>query len=364
MDIGEGLAKITANGGVFYNPKMAKLRDISVMFLRAEGARGKSLLDCTAATGIRGIRYALEAGVKQPVLLDINQDAYKAASANVKKNRIKGEVLNVGIQEFANTTDKKFDIIDLDPFGSPVPYIYDLMKVGSGDTLFMVTATDTAVLCGAHPAACVKLYGAKPLHSELCQEGGTRILLGFILKNAMQFNSGIEPLLSIADMHYIRVFLRLKKGAEAAADSSKELGFGAFCVSCGRFDCERGIAPRVSNKCGTCGATMELFGPLWLGRLSDKGILAKMLSDKKEFSEESRRLVSKIHEELDTPFFYSVPKVTKRLGIGSVSPALVAGELKARKHAVSFTHFGQDSIKTDATLADVLKAVRKVSKTK
>lgn len=362
MEIREGAAKITVGGGVFYNPKMSKLRDISVLFLRAVGAKGLTLLDCTSATGIRGIRYALEAGAKEPVLLDINRDACRAASANLKKNRVKGQVLNINLQEFANTDGRKFDIIDLDPFGSPVPYVYDLMKVGSGDTVFMVTATDTAVLCGAHPAACVKLYGAKPLHSELCQEAGVRILLGFMLRTAMQFNSGIEPLLSMADMHYMRVFLRLKKGAEAAAASSRELGFGAFCTTCGRFDYAKGIAPRVDNKCGFCGATMELFGPLWLGKLQDMELLQRMQNGAEKYADGAKELIDKIHGELDIPFFYSIPKVTKRLGIGSVSPALVMKELKAKRHHVSVTHFRVDSLKTDASLDDVIKAVKKVSK--
>ena len=65
--INEGNARITVNEGVFYNPKMKKLRDISVAFLIAVGAGGMHVLDSTSATGIRGIRYAQEAGAGEVV---------------------------------------------------------------------------------------------------------------------------------------------------------------------------------------------------------------------------------------------------------------------------------------------------------
>ncbi len=351
----EGEAAITVRNGVFFNPQMGKLRDISVSFLKAAGSGG-SLLDCTAATGIRAIRYALEAGYKDVTILDMNRQAYANAKENAKRNRIRAEVLNTSLQEFANTTGGRFDVIDLDPFGSPAPEVYDMMKVLKDNALLMVTATDTAVLCGAHSAACVKTYNAKPLHGELCHETGMRILIGFILKNAMQFNYGIEPLVSIADMHYMRAFIRVKHGAEEAARAAEELGFGAFCTRCKNFVLAKGIAPALGGVCGNCGSRMELFGPLWLGRLNNKKVLSEMLGDAQ--STDARQLIKALRWELDTPLFYSVPKITKSLGIGSVSPALVIERLEAEGFAASYTHFGRDGIKTDATLKDVIRAVR------
>ena len=53
----EGKAKI-ATGGAFYNPKMRKLRDISVWLPEGDSiSRTLSLLDATAATGVRAIRW-------------------------------------------------------------------------------------------------------------------------------------------------------------------------------------------------------------------------------------------------------------------------------------------------------------------
>ena len=42
----------------------------------------------------------------------------------------------------------KFDIIDLDPYGSMVPFLYSTLKAIKKRGLLCVTCTDTRVLCG------------------------------------------------------------------------------------------------------------------------------------------------------------------------------------------------------------------------
>ena len=119
--ISEGEAKFYTDGNVFYNPEMTTLRNISVLFLKIISTKKKRILDATAATGVRAIRYALEAGAKDVTLLDVNETAAKIAKKNIKFNHLKFEVLNRSIQEFASTHRSGFEIIDLDPFGSPAP---------------------------------------------------------------------------------------------------------------------------------------------------------------------------------------------------------------------------------------------------
>ena len=356
--INEGKAAISVPEGVFYNPKMGKLRDISVAFLRANSHKDARLLDCTAATGIRGIRCALEAGIRDATLLDINEDAARAAKANVKRNGLRLDALNMSIQEFANTRKDAFDIIDLDPFGTPVPCIYDLLKVSKGGTLLMVTATDTATLCGAEEKACLKLYGSMPLHNELCHEVGVRILLDYIAREAAQFNLGVEPVLSISDMHYFRVFLFLREGADAAVGSVKRTGLGSYCRNCHSFSFARGVAPKAETCCGYCGKEMILFGPLWTGSLQDREAIAKTLESGKGCSPEAIRLLERIRDEVDTPLFYNVSKITRHLHMGSVP---IDGMIKtlSRRHAASRTHFDPNGIKTDAGIRDVIASARK-----
>ena len=353
----EGSAEIKLGNNTFYNTKMKGLRDLSVLFLNAMELKRYSLLDSTAATGIRGIRYRLEAGAGEITLLDINKKAFGSIKANLKANRVKASAINKSIQEFCNTEDRSFDVIDLDPFGTAAPYIYDLMKVAHDKTVLMVTCTDTAVLCGANPLACYKTYGSMPMHNELCHEAGTRILLNFIAKIASQFNFGIEVRLAIANLHYIRVFLTLKHGAAEAVESVRKTGFASFCSKCRSYTYAMGLAPKLERKCKNCGTETFAFGPMWLGGIYDDRLIREMMKiAPKEMDSEALKLLKKIDSELDIPFFYSVPKLTRQLRIGAVSHIKVIEKLK-KKYLASETHFDLNGVKTDAPTSQVLKCV-------
>ncbi len=356
----EGSADIYLSAGVFFNPKMKTLRDISVLFLDAAGLKGR-LLDCTAATGVRGIRYAKEAGFSDIVSLDINRDAAKSANRNIKRNKLMFKCLNASVQAYCSSgLAEKFDVIDLDPFGTPVPYINDILKVSRDNTVLMITATDTAVLCGAHSNACLKLYGSKPMHNELCKESGIRVLLCFIARAASQYNFGIETLLSISDMHYMRVFLRLHSGAKKAVDSVRQCGFATFCKKCRSFSYAAGIAPILEHKCKSCGAETEAFGPMYLGALYDKNIVKTMLHRNAYQKKGSGidTILSRIYNEFDVPFFYSIPKATGILHMSSVPMDNVFDTLRKGNFTVSRTQFDKDGIKTDASQNDVANAIR------
>ena len=358
----EGKAKLSLSSGTFYNPKMKGLRDLSVLFLKQEGLRGKSVLDSTSASGIRAIRYALECGAKQPTLLDINKAAYQNMKLNLKKNRVKATALNESIQEFCNSGDRNFDIIDLDPFGSAAPYVYDLMKVSKDNSLLMITATDTAVLCGANPGACIKYYASQPLHNELCHEVGIRILANYVAKIASQFNYGIRIRLAVSNLHYMRLFLSLEHGAAQAVRSVKETGFGAYCGSCRAFSYAKGLSPKLDATCNSCTKLITLFGPLWLGSIYDKnaiGAMLKLADDKTD--KDAIRILETIYGEIDIPLSYSIPKLTRHLGTGSVSKKKVIEKLR-RSHNASETHFEADAIKTDAGIDEVYKTVKALMK--
>lgn len=350
--ISEGKAKFYTDGNVFYNPEMTTLRDISVLFLKVISTKRKRVLDATAATGVRAIRYALEAGAKDITLLDINENAAKMAAKNMKLNRLKFKVLNQSIQEFAGAHRGSFEIIDLDPFGSPAPQLTDILKLCWDGSVLMITATDTAVLCGAHEAACVKIYNSRPLHNEMCKEVGIRILLNYVSRTASAFNFGVVPLISISDRHYMRIFIRLEFGAAKAIGSVKSTGLGAFCRKCYAFKFANGVAPLLCGRCKNCGNRLEAFGPLWLGKLYDKLITSKMLGIG------DIGILREINDELDVPMLYSVPKITEALGFSSVSHYKTIEKLKEMGRLATTTQFDKDGIKTDASPKEVFGAVK------
>jgi tRNA (guanine26-N2/guanine27-N2)-dimethyltransferase len=355
--IKEGTATIKVGKEVFYNQKMVKLRDVSVIFLKALGLKKARLLDATTATGVRGIRYALEAGIGEVTMLDINPAAYRNARSNARLSKAKVKVIGKSLQEFAGSRAGAFDVIDLDPFGSPAPLIYDALRLSGDGTVLMVTATDTATLCGAERHACLRIYGARPVHNELCHEGGVRILLSFIAREAAQFNFGIEPLLSIADMHYMRVFLRLRRGANEAVASVNCSGPMAYCSRCHNFTYRKGVVARVSTECAYCGNEMQVFGPMWLGNLKNDAITKKMAIASEAYGSETGRFAGALADELDLPFFYSIPKITSYLKSGSVPISIVMEKLGERA-PVSRTHFEKCSVKTPEGISQIIEVVK------
>ncbi|MGC8662510.1 MAG: tRNA (guanine(10)-N(2))-dimethyltransferase [Candidatus Micrarchaeia archaeon] len=358
----EGKANINLSDGVFFNPKMKGLRDLSVAYVKSTSIGENSLLDSTSATGVRGIRYYLESGIKNITFLEINRRAYLNTVHNTNLNGLECIILNKSIQEFANSHDGAFDFIDLDPFGSAAPYVFDLMKISKDKTSLMVTGTDTAVLCGAHSSACLKEYFVNPIHNELCHEFGLRILACFIARNAAQFNFGINIDIAIANMHYMRIFAKLRKGAKEALESVKKCGYLLHCNNCRNFKVVN--AESIDGrKCDYCGGDMNLYGPIWLGSLSNKETIKKIIEDyNQEYDTEMLSMLKKIYEEQDTPFFFSLPKITKYMHIGSISRRSVIEKLAARGFSVSASHTDKDSLKGNFSIGDVVEAIKEASK--
>ncbi len=359
----EGKAIIRYTSGSFLNPEALVSRDISVAFARALAGRKSSILDSTSATGIRGIRYFLETPSKKVTFLEMNRSAYASLKKNVGANRVKADVLNCSIQEFANSSKEKFDIIDLDPFGGVTPYIYDLMKISKGGTCLFVTATDGAVLCGADYRACLRLYDARPMHNELCQEVGLRLLIGYIARMAAQFNFGIDVLGSFSHLHYMRAFIRLRHGSGEANRSVKQLGYVHYCNRCLDMGIERSAFPS-SSRCSACGAALDISGKVWLGSLKDGQVMKSALDNMRRMKcgDKSIMLAESLLNELDVPLYYSIPKFTKKMGIGSVSMGRLAEMLGKRGFASSRTHMSSLSIKSDVSPKELKAMIKKLSK--
>jgi tRNA (guanine26-N2/guanine27-N2)-dimethyltransferase len=170
-DKGPGKAK-----GVFYNPAMKLSRDLHVAFAKKLDFSG-ILLDGLAASGIRGIRLAIEADFNVE-FCDTSALATETIATNLNLNGIKSKIHNLPVEELL--LKKKYDGIDIDPFGTPAPYIEAALKGLNDNGILGISATDTAVLCGAKPSICLKRYSAMSMKRVAAKEIGIRILLARI----------------------------------------------------------------------------------------------------------------------------------------------------------------------------------------
>ncbi|WP_048148043.1 tRNA (guanine(10)-N(2))-dimethyltransferase [Palaeococcus ferrophilus] len=372
-EIKEGKARILVpeaeriyDAPVFYNPVMALNRDVSVLAVRV--LRVGNALDALSATGIRGIRYALESQVEEVWLNDINPDAFELIIRNVSLNfglspeRSEKRALFKGLRELVVTNldanllmdenFRHFEFVDLDPFGTPLPFIDASLRAVRRKGYLAVTATDTGVLCGAYKSACIRKYNALPLRGELCHETGLRILLGTIARYIGKYDMGFEVLLAYYRDHYFRAFLRLKDGAKAGDGTVEKLGYVYFDQKTGRFEVEKGLLPSRG----------KAHGPMWLGELKDDSFVEALLeeAEKSELAEKKKALkfLSILNGELDIPLFYELSMIAKRNGLEVRKPDHVVESLREGGFNASRTHFSPTGIKTDAPLEGVVGVLR------
>jgi len=346
----EGKADLLLKKGVFFNPQMELCRDVSSLAAGALGGR-LSMLDGLCATGVRGIRYFLEnENIERVHFVDSSEEAVALAKENARANGLKRASFSaIDFNRFI--LSRSFDFVELDPFGSPVPFLYHAVRSFRTRKrgFLSVTATDTAVLCGAEFGACIKNYQARPLHNELCHEAGARILLGKIARTASEFNLAMIPLFTLSRQHFIKVMVKLEAGAEGAVQSAKDaLGFLFYCSKCLRVE---GARRPISPSCPSCGfEKREWAGPLWVGELHDRGLLERMqeLNDQRAYrrKREIGALLSLLMGEAGfPPGFVDLHVLAKIRGEGPRKVGDFIREMEEKGIRAARTHFRSTGVK-------------------
>ncbi|NYT06797.1 MAG: tRNA (guanine(10)-N(2))-dimethyltransferase [Methanomicrobiales archaeon] len=331
-------------GRIFYNRRMELNRDATVLL--ASVLNPREYLDAMGATGARGIRVASECGI--PVTInDRDPEAVELIRKNAALADLQVEVTGMNIHTLLSC--RRFDAVDLDPFGSPAPFCDSAIR----GTLryLMVTATDTAPLCGAHKKAGIRRYFAHPVNTEYHAETGLRTLLGFVVREAVKYDRGIRPLFCFSREHYVRAHFLLENGAGRADTAVARIGYIHQCTGCPDRTEQHGILP-VCGPCRSCGSPTVPIGPLWLGPVQDPGILAAMLDRLPDHvlntGRELGSLLHTLRDELPTSSFYDYHVLAKR---GKVSPPpideVIAGIRDAGFRA-GRTHYSGTGIRTDA----------------
>ncbi|HOO54478.1 MAG TPA: tRNA (guanine(10)-N(2))-dimethyltransferase [Methanothrix sp.] len=340
--------------GAFYNPKMKMNRDIGVAVAKALGIT--DYLDALAASGARGLRVAKEAKVEEVALNDVSPKAVALLEENAKRNGLGAcEILSTNANVLMH--QRHFEAVDLDPFGSPSPFLAAASR--SALEYLFITATDTAPLCGAHLKSGIRKYMAVPVKADHHREMGVRILLGAVARELARVDKGMHPLLTHVSDHYARVYLRVAKGAKMADKTLEGMGHLEQCRSCGRWRIVSGMACRSSGICSFCGGRAEVAGPLWLGPVQDRDLINRALGGlegSKAWSERAVRLLQFCRDEIDEPMYYDHHKLCRKFKVTPGAADDVVEKLKSVGWKASRTHFSGVGIKTDAPFG-VLKEV-------
>ncbi|AFD00661.1 N(2),N(2)-dimethylguanosine tRNA methyltransferase [Methanocella conradii HZ254] len=360
--IEEGCVSIDVGKGVFYNPRMEMNRDITVACLEAL-PEVSTYVDAMGASGIRGIRVKKE--VSRDVEVTINDwdaTACELIKRNALSNGVKVSVSNCGANTLLSST--QFDFVDIDPFGTPAPYINS--TCWASKRAMGITATDTAPLCGAHLKSGIRTYAAYPLKTEYYAEMGLRVLLGKVAREEAKYDRALKPLLCHATEHYIRLYLGVEHGRAAADRMMKEMGFIVHCFKCkNRFEA-KGLAPLALDTCPVCGAKVGIGGPVWLGATKDKAFVEKVIGvlEKGRFNKKGPaiKMLSIIKDELDMPTFYDQHAICRDLKATPSDISTLIRALNDLGYSASRTHYLGVGFKTDAPINIIKGTVLRLSK--
>lgn len=351
-------------GGLFFNPAMRFSRDLSVLFIeeRAEAKTREepfTVYDGLAATGARGIRLALECHPRgrrlQVHVNDRDPRAVELLKRNIAANGVTDEV-DATCEDFVHALGTtRYDHVDVDPFGSPIPFLDAAIQHVRDHGSLAVTATDVTALCGVYPKVALRRYDAVPWHGPGMHEVALRILAGTAVRNAARHDLALRPVLSHATDHYIRVYLTARRGAGRADEALGHIGYALEAA-----DGTRSLVPRDAPRPADA---VRWAGPLWTGPLQDTE-LVQALDDRLDRHPRLectllRRFLARAAEEAAAPpLLYEIGEIGKRLK-RSVPPmdALFAA-LIADGHRVARTHTSDTAFKTDATRAEIDAAFR------
>ncbi|POY73132.1 hypothetical protein BMF94_3825 [Rhodotorula taiwanensis] len=387
-----------------------------------------SLLEALSATGLRAIRYAKELPLLRYVIAN---DLSASAVEDIRRNIAYNGLAPKGLQSLEGTAglsedeikpgqqwskadieeaklgkvranegdacvfmyqhrseDARFDCVDLDPYGSAVPFLDAAMNAIADGGLMCVTCTDMGVLAGHnYPEKAFTHYGGVCVNAEYSHEVGLRLVLHALAATAAKYGRYIEPQLSLSIDFYVRLFIRVRTAPKEVKALASKTSLVYYCHTCqsphwqsfGRVQERAGKNGNVNltyhvpagppeevkgDRCSECGGKFHVGGPMWAAPLHNKAFVQSMLShvsdNAKDFktSDRIKGMLTVALAECEAPLYFSPSKMASLFNatcppISTFGSALLNGGYEiSRSHAVA------GSIKTNAPRTFVHDVIR------
>ncbi|MEM6253364.1 MAG: tRNA (guanine-N1)-methyltransferase [Cyanobacteria bacterium P01_D01_bin.156] len=367
----EGQARFVTTHA-FYRPTSQVGRDLAVLAAAVYRQNHGQLrvIDAMTGCGVRPLRYHLEAEADWVWANEGNPDLHQLLAQNLSQGmapetyRITHQDANQLFFQCAQNHDY-YDLIDIDSFGSPTPFIASALWAVKFGGLLYLTSTDGRTTGGHALEKSVQIYGACARSHPAVHEQGLRLLLGCAAQQAATRGFTIEPVFSIFNGTVHRVMVRVVKQPW----HSNHYGFLAYCYGCGQF---RTANWRQLGKlgCDFCGAAPVVSGPLWLGSLHDENYLGQMLNlaDLWRWPKIQQLLAVMTEENTMPPYYYPLAEIGRR-GQMDIPPRdrLIEGicdrtHPSGHPYRATHTHIAPQAIKTDAPLSLCLTVAREIQK--
>ncbi|KAF3401992.1 hypothetical protein F1880_009723 [Penicillium rolfsii] len=288
-----------------------------------------TVLDALSATGLRALRYASELpAVSKVVGNDLSESAIKSMKLNIEYNKLQGRIQpNLGdarvfMYGACGDPSRKFDVIDLDPYGTAAPFLDAAIQGVKDGGLLCVTCTDAGVWASTgYAEKAFSLYGGTPIKGLHSHEGGLRLILNSLAMSAAKYGIAIEPLLSLSIDFYARVFVRVSRSpAQVKFTASNSMlvyncdsGCGAWTIqplaaSTQKLDrkgnpmthYKLAQGPTANTYCEHCGFKTHLAGPMWAGPLHNPHFIQRILDMLPNLDPETYQTIPRIEGMLTT----------------------------------------------------------------
>ncbi|XP_048346927.1 tRNA (guanine(26)-N(2))-dimethyltransferase isoform X1 [Sphaerodactylus townsendi] len=347
---------------------------------------GLRVLEALAASGLRSVRFAKEVpGLRSVIANDVSSKAVELITQNIQLNDtehlVTASLSDARMLMYQHKAAKEFfDVIDLDPYGSPSMFLDAAVQAVSEGGLLCVTCTDMAVMAGNSGETCYSKYGAMSIKTKFCHEMALRIILHSLDLRANCYQRYIVPLLSVSADFYIRVFVRIFSGQAKVKASASKQALVYNCVGCGSFHVQRlgkvahngnninykaASGPPVGLSCEHCHQRHQLGGPMWAEPLHDADFVQRVLSavgsnpGRFQTSQRIQGILSMAIEELrDIPLYYTLDHLSKTIHCNSPSLLQFRSALLHAGYRVSLSHACKNAIKTDAPSSVVWDIMR------
>jgi len=357
---------------VFYNPLMVSNRNISVLLLNCIANKKMNVALPLAGSGIRGLRFLKELNknkIETIFFNDKKENFEKTLNSNLKLNEIKIDNKNSNKIKIENDDANLFllnqikhpeteqfcgyfDYIDLDPFGTPNPFISAAVARVTRKGVVAVTATDTAALTGTYPKVTKRKYWSKSLKNHMMHETGLRILIRKVQLQGIQFDKALTPILAYHKDHYFRIYFQSQSGKERCDELINQHQYLLFCPNCLNYK----TSNQNSGNCD-CGKVLQFAGPLWTGQLFDKKLITKIANTNSKsniFPREQKFLeVLKEESKQDQVGFYDLHTIAKKYKVNPPRMEHILKQLKATR-----THFSPTGIKTKLSIKEIIKKLK------
>ena len=399
--------------GVFYNPAMSGSRTRSVLLLKhaiEQGLVGKGeiySLDGLTATGLRARRWLNELPEEMSAritatIVDLDKDALRWAEES--HNRFapihgRGKLESVRGDLRIEVLRSGRHWVDIDPYGSPIPFLDSAIQSMARSGVMEISATDTAALTGSSGTALMRRYGARVRTDSLAHDSGMRVMLANFSRAAARHDRVISPLISIWDSHHLRVSFRIQKSVSSANVLEESMGWRVYCptkeevlasIDAGLHQesditylpmhCMLPISFPVDR------GDLRISGPMWVGPTGDCLAMSSMSEeaaletcapvfgendplgwDEKRIEMERRRVsrsVRHISEEggvIDSCHLVVVDDLSSWLGTGAPpSPRKIVDSLKASGFNAGVSCYGRPSFRTGAPWEAVVDAAMSI----